>query len=140
MKILRSILQFSVEKDAKGEFRIKPAVSDAFVRDAKVAFPDWFESKTMILLAYDAPYFANQLSKDEHAAYEFAFSEGKSWLQKCGYHSVVIGPDLTDEDFADRDHLTASGGQKMARDVAPEIRAMAVQLGYLPASSAAENP
>ena len=140
MKILRSILEYSVEKDAKEEFRIKPAVSEAFVRDAKVAFPDWFKPKTMILLAYDAPYFANQLSKDEHAAYKFAFSEGKSWLQKCGYHSVVIGPDLIDEDFADRDHLTVSGGQKMARDVAPEIRAMAVQLGYLPATSATQNP
>jgi hypothetical protein len=140
MQILRSIFESSVEKDAKEEFRIKPAVSEAFVRDAKVAFPAWFKPKTLILLTYDAPYFANQLSEDEHAAYEFAFTQGKSWLQKCGYHSVVIGPDLTNEDFADRAHLTASGGQKMARDVAPEIRTMAVELGYLSAAATIQSP
>jgi lysophospholipase L1-like esterase len=140
MQILRAIFQYSVEKDAKKDFRIKPAVSDAFVRDAKMTFPTWFQPKTLILLTYDAPYFANQLSEDEHAAYEFAFTQGKSWLQKCGYHSVIIGPSLTDADFADRAHLSASGGDKMARDVAPEIRTMAIQLGYLPPASAAQNP
>ncbi len=140
MKIIRSFFQFSVEKDAKGGFRIKQAVSDAFMRDARVAFPDAFKRRTLILLAYNAPYFSSQLSKDEYAAYEFAFSQGKYWLQKAGYHSVLIGPDLTDEDFADRVHLAPSGGRKLASDIAPEIRAMAVQLGYLPAGSALQNP
>jgi hypothetical protein len=140
MQIIRSFFQFSVEKDAAGEFSIKPAVSDAFIRDARVAFPDAFKPRTLILLAYNAPYYANQLSKDEFGAYEFAFSQGKSWLQKAGYRSVLVGPDLTNEDFADRVHLAASGGKKMARDIAPEIRAMSVQLGYLPADSAEQNP
>ena len=133
MQIIRTFFHFCVEKDAKGEFRINSAVSDAFIRDARVAFPDAFKPRTLILLAYNAPFYSNQLSKDEHAAYEFAFSQGKSWLQKAGYHSVLIGPGLTDEDFADRVHLAASGGQKMAREIAPEIRAMAAQLGYLKA-------
>ena len=140
MQIIRSFFQFSVEKDAAGEFSIKPAVSDAFIGDARVAFPDAFKPRTLILLAYNAPYYANQLSKDEFGAYEFAFSQGKSWLQKAGYRSVLVGPDLTNEDFADRVHLAASGGKKMARDIAPEIRAMSVQLGYLPADSAEQNP
>jgi hypothetical protein len=140
MQIIRSFFQNCVEKDAKGELRIKPDVSDAFIRDARVAFPDSFKPRTLILLAYNAPYFAKQLSPDEYAAYEFAFSQGKSWLQKAGYHSVLLGSDLTNEDFADRVHLAACGGQKMARDIAPEIRAMAVQLGYLPAASTQQNP
>ena len=63
MQIIRSFFQFSVEKDAAGEFSIKPAVSDAFIRDARVAFPDAFKPRTLILLAYNAPYFANQLSQ-----------------------------------------------------------------------------
>jgi hypothetical protein len=135
MQLVRSLFQSSVEKDAQGELSIKPAVSDAFIRDALIAFPDSFKPRTLILLVYNAPYFATQLSADEYAAYKFAFRQGKSWLQKAGYHSVLVGPDLTDEDFADRVHLTASGGQKMAGDIAPEIRSMAVKLGYLPAAS-----
>lgn len=139
MQIIRSFFKSSVEKDAKGELRIKPAVADAFMRDAQVAFPDAFKPRTLILLAYNAPYFSNQLTSDEHAAYQFVFSQGKSWLQKAGYQSVLIGPDLTDQDFADRVHMAASGGQKMAHDVAPEIRAMAIQLGYLPAASGKQD-
>jgi lysophospholipase L1-like esterase len=88
-------------------------------------------------LTYNAPYFARQLSEDEYGAYQFAYSQGKSWLQKAGYHSAVIGPELTDEDFADRVHLTSSGGQKMAQAMASEIQSMSVQLGY---RSAGSNP
>jgi hypothetical protein len=139
MQIVRSLFKFSVEKSAGGELGIKPTVFDSFMRDARMAFPDAFKPRTLILLVYNAPYFSDQLSQDEHAAYDFAFSQGISCLQKAGYRSVLIGPDLINEDVADRVHLAASGGQKMARDVAPEVRAMAVQLGYLPAAPMEQN-
>jgi hypothetical protein len=140
MQIVRTFFNFSVERDAKGELWIKPVVSDAFIRDARGAFPNSLKSRTLVILTYNAPYFTQQLSKDEYAAYEFAFFQGKSWLQKAGYHSVVIGPHLINDDFEDRGHLTGSGGQKMAHDVAPLIREMAIQLGYLPVASAKNHP
>jgi hypothetical protein len=140
MRILRIFIDLWVEKDAKGDFRINPGVLAEFERLARVAFSDAFKPRTLILLVYNAPYFADQLSKDEYAAYQFAFSQGKSWLQKAGYHSALIGWNWTDNDFADRAHLTASGGQKMASAIAPEIRSMAVQLGYLPATSKELGP
>jgi hypothetical protein len=140
MRILRTFIDLWVEKDAKGDFRINPGVLAEFERLARVAFSDAFKPRTLILLVYNAPYFTNQLSKDEYAAYEFAFSQGVSLLQKAGYHSALIGRNWTDDDFADRAHLTASGGQKMASAIAPEIRSMAVQLGYLPATSKELGP
>jgi hypothetical protein len=140
MRILRTYIGMWVEKDAEGDFRINPGVSAQFNRLAGVAFSDSFKPKTLILLVYSAPYFADQLSNDEHAAYEFAFSQGKSSLQMAGYHSALIGRNWTDDDYADRAHLTASGGRKMASVVAPEIRSMAVQLGYLPAASKELGP
>lgn len=139
MEIVRSFARYAVEKDANGEFRIKPAVSEAFMRDARAAFPDTFKPRTLVVISYNAPYYANQLSKDEYASYQFVYDQGISWLQKAGYRSELVGPDLTDEDFADRVHLTSSGGQKMARTIAPEIQSMAVQLGYLPAASGKQN-
>jgi hypothetical protein len=134
MRILRMFIHLRVEKDAKGDFRINPGALAQFDRSARMAFSDSFKSRALILLVYNAPYFADQLSKDEHAAYEFAFWQGKSCLQKAGYHSVLVGQNWTDDDYADRAHLTASGGQKMACAIAPEIRSMAVKLGYLPAA------
>jgi len=132
MELIRHAFQYSVERDAKGEFKIKPAILDDFIRPARAAIPDAFKPRTLILLSYNAPYLVHELSSDEYAAYQFAYSQGRSWLEKAGYHSIIVGPGLVDKDFVDRVHFTASGGQKMASEVAPEIRAMAVQLGYLP--------
>jgi hypothetical protein len=132
MQILRMSIDLRVKKDAKGDFRINPDISAEFDRMARVAFSDSSKPRTLILLVYNAPYFVHQLSRDEREAYDFAFSQGKSSLQKAGYRSALIGQNWTDEDFADRAHLTAFGGQKMASAIAPEIQSMAVQLGYLP--------
>jgi hypothetical protein len=140
MRFLRMFIDRWVQKDAQGDFRINPGVLVEFNRLAGMAFSDSFKARTLILLVYNAPYFVDQLSKDEHAAYEFAFWQGKSSLEKAGYRSALIGRNLTDDDFADRAHLTTSGGQKMASAIAPEIRSMAVQLGYLPAASKEPGP
>ncbi len=137
MQIIRTFARYAVEKGPNGELRIKPAVSEAFLREAREAIPDPYKPRTLVVLTYNAPYFARQLSEDEYGAYQFVYSQGKSWLQKAGYHSAVIGPELTDQDFADRVHLTSSGGQKMAHAVALQIQSMAVQLGY---RSAGSNP
>jgi hypothetical protein len=140
MRILRMLINLWVEKDAQGDFRINPGVLAEFNGLARVAFPNSFKPKTFILLVYNAPYFVGQLSRDEQAAYDFAFSQGKSWLEMAGYRSALIGRNWTDDNFADRAHLTASGGQKMATAIAPEIKSMAVQLGYLPAASKEPGP
>lgn len=137
MQIIRSVFQNRVIGDARGEFMVSPAVSESFTRDAQAASPDALKRRTLILLSYNAPYLTRQLSKDEYAAYDFIYHQGAIWLQRTGYHSVVVGSDWSDEDFADRVHLSPFGGRKMAREIAPEIRAMAFQLGYFPAPSAA---
>jgi hypothetical protein len=134
MQILRMSIDLRVKKDAKGDFRINPDISAEFDRMARVAFSDSSKPRTLILLVYNAPYFVHQLSRDEREAYDFAFSQGKSSLQKAGYRSELIGQNWTDEDFADRAHLTAFGGQKMASAITPKIQSMAVQLGYLSAT------
>jgi lysophospholipase L1-like esterase len=140
MWIIRTFLKSFVKEDAQGELSINRGVSDEFMRSARVAIPDSFKMQTLILLTYNAPFYVNQLSKEEYSAYKFTFSQGKYWLRKAGYNSAIIGLDFTNDDFADRGHLTGSGGQKMARDIAPVIQGMAAQLGYLPAASAKKYP
>jgi len=140
MQIIRSIFQYCVERDAEGELRIKPAILDNFIRNARTAIPDEFKRRTLVLLSYNAPYLVHELSRDEYTAYEFVYDQGKSWLKKAGYHSILVDPDLIDQDFADGVHLTPSGGERMADNVAQEVRAMAIQLGYLPKALAERHP
>lgn len=140
MQIIRSVFQNRVISDPRGELSIAPGVLAAFTRDAQAAFPDALKHRTLILLSYNAPYLTRQLSRDEYAAYDFIYHQGAMRLQQAGYHSMLVGSDWSDEDFADRVHLSPFGGQKMAREIAPEIRAMAFQLGYIPTVAATRYP
>jgi hypothetical protein len=47
------------------------------------------------------------------------------------YKAVVVAEDFDEEDYIDRGHLMASGGRKLVERLAPLIRAMAADLGYL---------
>jgi len=92
MELIRRAFQYSVERDATGEFKLKPDILCAYLRQARAAIPDVFKPRTLILLTYNAPYLVHQLSADEIAAYEFAFKEARSCLERIGYHSMLLGP------------------------------------------------
>jgi hypothetical protein len=47
------------------------------------------------------------------------------------YKAVVVAEDFDEEDYIDRGHLRPSGGQKLVERLAPLVRAMATDLGYL---------
>jgi hypothetical protein len=57
MQLIRSAFQnqYSVERDAKEEFKLKADILSTFVRQARAAFPDAFKPRTLILLSYNAP-------------------------------------------------------------------------------------
>jgi hypothetical protein len=112
MVIVRSYGQVAVEKAGDAQLRIKSSALEAFGVGAMEAFPDSLKLSSLILLSYDAPFLSNRLSPEEHAAYEFVFRQGKSSLEKVGYHSLIVGSNFTNEDYADRTHLTAQGGKK----------------------------
>jgi hypothetical protein len=53
-------------------------------------------------------------------------------LREIGFRRAEIPAiDLTAEDYIDPLHVSVSGGQKLAAKIAPIIRTMAVELGYL---------
>jgi hypothetical protein len=52
-------------------------------------------------------------------------------LSAVGYRPVLSTASFTEDDYADRVHLLASGGRKLAIDLAPRLREIARELGYL---------
>jgi hypothetical protein len=91
MQIVRSLFKFSCGEKCWRRVRHQTDGFRLFYAGRPMAFPDAFKPRTLILLVYNAPYFSDQLSQDEHAAYDFAYSQSKSCLQKAGYRSVPIG-------------------------------------------------
>lgn len=95
-------------------------------------FPPSLHARTMILLGRDSSFFRDQLTPDELARDEQAITDSLSMLRARGYAAVDYGKGFSHQDYADRTHLAPSGGRKLADTVAPEVRALAKKLGYLP--------
>jgi hypothetical protein len=57
-------------------------------------------------------------------------------LVAYGYHPVPVGLSMTPADYRDRVHLLPSGGRIIAADLAPVVRDLSVELGYVDAEAA----
>jgi hypothetical protein len=99
--------------------------------DAEAAFPDEMKPHVVLIMTRFNPWFGQGLSADQRRCHERSYGVAESWMQQAGYPTTTIGMEWTDEDFADRLHLTSSGAAKMAHDVAPLVTARAEQLGYV---------
>jgi hypothetical protein len=95
------------------------------------AFTADLAGRTLFLAVRDSPYYVKQLTPEEQGRYRGLFPHMVTALTGAGYHALDIGTDYSAWDYSDRCHLSEEGGEKLAATVAPCIRQMARQLGYL---------
>ena len=81
-------------------------------------------------MSQNSPFFRKKLTLAELARDNLAFADGVALFHQAGYKAFSYGPDFAEVDFADRTHLSISGGAKLSNQVAPEVRRMAWELGY----------
>jgi len=131
MRIVRGFSSVNCFRDHQGNWRTRPIVLKDFDRTAKAAIPDDLKARTLIMLSRNCPLYLRQLSADEMLRENRVYSDCiRSW-RAAGYESADYGADYDDSDFGDRTHLTATGGRKLALQVASEVRGIAGRLGYL---------
>lgn len=132
MEILRSTIGLSCTQGPDGIWADDPAkaIQPGFQQTASTAFSEDVRARTIIPLESETPYYLSRLSSDELACYRAARHVAAANLEPLGYHPLVFGEDFTADDYADRLHLLASGGRKLAAAVAPQVLAVAAQLGY----------
>jgi hypothetical protein len=102
------------------------------VRTFQVCVPAPFRRRTLVLLNHLNPKYIRPLAPDIQARHAADFPESVRALEQAGFAALELGRDYDPRDFADEVHLTWQGGHKMAADVAPKVRQMARDLGYLP--------
>jgi len=73
----------------------------------------------------------NSVPKKFQTAYWFYTKQSDLMLKSLGYHVVEVGRDFNGNDYLDLSHFTASGGEKMAKQVAREVKHIAELSGYL---------
>ena len=93
--------------------------------------PLQLRSITLVVVDLLSPYYLDMLPGSREALLARA-TEQQTAMQKMGFNKVMIpAKDFTADDYADRVHLSVDGGDKMAAALAPVVRQMASDLGYL---------
>jgi hypothetical protein len=98
--------------------------------DAEAAFPDAVKPHVILILTQLNPWFGQSLSADQRRCHEQSYEVAAGWVRSAGFEVDIFGSDWTDDDFADRLHLTVQGASKLASAVAPLVKAKATSLGY----------
>jgi hypothetical protein len=107
-------------------------VDDCYLaRCIRDCFPEAARRRSLMLVVRDSPRYVGRLSPVEQTAYAAIFPAWVRVLEANGMAALDIAGDYSEQDFADRCHLSEQGGRRLAQDVAPRVRQLAHQLGYL---------
>jgi hypothetical protein len=104
--------------------------------------PPSLRGRTLLFINHYCPYYYRELTAGEREGYALAFATTARLFERAGVHAREVGRDLPQNCYCDATHLTAEGGRRLAEEMAPHIRALAQQLGYLDRRGSAEaaNP
>jgi hypothetical protein len=118
-------------RNPNGRWVLAPATRADLSTYCDEAIPTPLKKRTLVLITGNSPYYIRRLSsEDRQMVRQSTLDSAEIWRQ-AGYSSFEFGQDYSDTDFGDRDHLTKFGGWKLAAQVAPKIKSMAEELGYL---------
>ncbi len=137
---VKGVSMFAFNPDPTGDFKKDPAaywqvyppVWTLLTDGIKDIFPAALKKRTLILMSGSSPYYLRRLTEEEQYRDKITFEMGVRLWKEGGYDAIEYGRDFTPDDFYDRTHLTRFGAAKLGDLVATKVRAMSVELGYLP--------
>jgi lysophospholipase L1-like esterase len=108
-----------------------PGDPPPWAADLLAAFPEPDRKRTLVLGIGDNPYCVSHLNSAELARYRAIIPSYVPQIERLGFSALDLSDGWAVDDFVDHVHLTAQGGHRLADLVAPKIRQMARELGYL---------
>jgi len=119
-------------KGQDGQWKEDPNSKEwkAFESLADVVIPPAMRKCTLAVVTYESIFYRRDLTPDEKIQYELSIQGTVRRMNERGYSAVPVGKDFSVDDYNDVLHFSPTGGVKMADTVAPQIKAMAKQLGY----------
>jgi hypothetical protein len=103
----------------------------AWDSQAQAAFPASIRQNMLVVRLLHATPYRAALAPDEQACYARSFAEPDSRLRGLGYGTVTLGEHWSEAEYVDLTHPSASGGVRMAEELAPLVKSLAVTLGYV---------
>lgn len=132
LTIVRSIVPMACRRadDAWVDIDLARVRSELEV-DARATFPESFRRQTIVSVTRMSPFYIDKLSDEERRCLGRAYDFTTMIFERVGYRALVTADGFLVEDYDDRVHLTGSGGEKLALQLAPAVREMAQRLGYM---------
>jgi hypothetical protein len=102
-----------------------------FDHSAMTCFTEPIRKRTLIVVWWQSPDYLALASVEDRAGYALLSRQTAQHLEKSSFRALEVGQDFLTSDYGDSIHLMPWGGAKLAAALAPEVRKLARQLGYL---------
>lgn len=106
---------------------------DRFAAIVTQSVPKAVRASTLAVIVRRNPKYLARMELESPgllAKYDRKIDEAIAALRSCGLAAQEVGAGIESPDFADSRHLFASGGAKLAEELAPAIRALSKRLSY----------
>jgi len=113
-----------------GQAQLNPAVGDRVLASFDSFFPSELRQKIIGVVIAPNPLFVAKLPPEIREGLAVIETRTIELFRKQGYRGFVAGMDYTPADYVDQGHLMASGGLKLADQVAVQVRVVSRQQGF----------
>jgi hypothetical protein len=96
---------------------------------ARAVLPEDLRRRTILVMLSFSPYYLDAVSAFERECYNAMLSAYSETYTTVGFTVVRVRADWSSDDYDDLVHLSPSGGAKLADELAPVIRTMAIEMG-----------
>ena len=103
---------------------------DQLAESIGAAIPSSLRARTLIVLTRNSPHYLTRLTPAEQDRDDLAHTLSVQVWQHAGYEAFDCGRGYTAGDYGDRIHLSTTGGDKLATQIAGEVRRIAAKLRY----------
>lgn len=118
LAVIRENDQVLTEPDGTGGWRLGATELQRAGNDLEENFAPSLRPRTLVLLIKSCPYYLHRLAPADYARDGAVYAAYEKMWRDHGINCAVAGADFDDVDYSDRNHLTGSGGQKIAQMVA----------------------
>ena len=101
---------------------------DRLAKRYRLFAPTALRHRILFVFRYEGPYYLERLPPDERERYRRVIRRLPEAIDGDDFRVRLVGENYTVADYIDRSHFSEQGGRKLAADLAPTVRSMAVKL------------
>ncbi len=124
LQLVRDLSEDKAQLSDNGSWQIGAGGLESLYDEIGLVFPPALRPRMLLVMTQSCPQYRNVLTPAERQRDESVCAAYRDIWIKRGVACVGAGGDWTNEDFADRCHIAAAGGRKLAHLVAAEVQAI----------------